>query len=767
MMKEEERPSVRLTDSLASQTDMHAAAEQTQFINTISKTGFDLSHLDSDRLLKAILETTQDGFIVINQDGSIKYANDSYLKLTGYSRSELETLKLNDLIPADKRGVIHEARELILNKGTALFETVDKKKDGSLYHVEVSATCLSRAPFITVCFIRDITDRKNAEQSLLHSHDLMRYIIEHNRSAVAVHDKNLNYMYVSRPYMEVFRVRDENPIGKYHYDVFPDLPMQLREVHKRVLRGEIVTCEEEEYFYDDGSSNWMRWECRPWYETDDSIGGIVLYSEIITERKLIEQALYNEKEHFKMTLLSVGDGVISADKHGTITVMNPIAEKLTGWQTAQALGQPLQDVLRVIHEDTRAPNEDYLEKVMAAGSIIDLSNGLLLLSKEGKEIPVEVGAAPIRDSKGDIVGVVIVIRDYTEKKIKQKEIEYLSYHDPLTGLYNRRYMEDSIKRLDVSRNIPLTLMVLDVNGLKLTNDAFGHEAGDQLLIKFAAIMRKVCRADDIVGRMGGDEFCILLPHTDEKQAESIKERIKTAASNLKLDPIVLSLAVGHAAKTSPEQAIETVMTEADNLMYKDKIKYGKMMRSQTIEMVLHHINANYEQEQIHTQNVSRYCEAIAKAMGLSKKEVSDIRNAAALHDIGKIMVPPQILNKPGKLTQEELTIIRRHPEIGYQMLKSVDEYVILAEYVLHHHERWDGSGYPEGLRGDNIPLYSRIIAVADAYEAMTAVRPYQKSKTKEEAILELLRCSSIQFDPDIVRVFVEKILSVRNLILNS
>ena len=731
------------------------------------KDKFNLSLLDSSRLLKAVLETTQDGFIVINSDFRIIFANDSYFKMTGYTKSNLKTLSLRDLIPSDKYNELRRAKVTVLKRGTALFETMGKKKDGSLYNVEVSAAVLSTGPLITVCFIRDITDRKNAEQSLLQSHDLMRYIIEHNRSAVAVHDKNLNYMYVSRPYMDVFRVKDENPIGKYHYDVFPDLPAPLREVHQRVLRGEIVTCDEDEYFYDDGSSNWMRWECRPWYENDGSIGGFVLYSEIITERKLMEQALYNEKEHFKMTLLSVGDGVISADDSGRITVMNPVAEKLTGWTTEEALGAPLRDVLRVIYEDTRKTNEDYLEKVMAAGSIIDLSNGLLLVSKDNREIPVELGAAPIKNSRGAIVGAVIVIRDYTEKRIKQKEIEYLSYHDALTGLYNRRYMEDSIKRLDTGRNIPLTLMVIDVNGLKLTNDAFGHEAGDKLLKKVSGIIKKVCRADDIIGRMGGDEFCILLPHTDDRQAEGIKERIKAAASNLKPDPIILSLAVGHAVKTTSEQDIKAVMTAADNLMYKDKIKYGKAMRSQTIEMVLHHINANFKQEQLHTQKVSQYCEAIARAMNFSKKEVGDIKNAAALHDIGKIMVPPQILNKTGKLTQEEFAVIRRHPEIGYQMLKSVDEYVTLAEDVLYHHERWDGKGYPEGLRGDKIPLYSRIIAVADAYEAMTAVRPYQTAKTEEEAIQELLRFSSIQFDPEIVRVFIEKVLSSRNQILDS
>ncbi len=632
-MKKEKSDLFELIKNPTVENDNCHTAHLSGMLRPFDKCGFDMSHPDSGRFLNAILETTQDGFIVIFPDGSIIYANESYLKMTGYSKGDLETLKLRDMIPADKKEAIRQARKTILEKGAALFESVDRMKDGRLRHVEVSAAVLCRDPLITVCFIRDITDRKNAEQ-----------------------------------------------------------------------------------------------------------------------------ALYHEKEHFKMTLLSVGDGVISADSRGRVTVMNPIAEKLTGWTNREAAGKPLENVLTVMYEDTRKPNADYLKKVILAGSIVELSNSLLLVSKDGREIPVELGAAPIKNSAGEIIGAVVVIRDYSEKKTKQKQIEYLSYHDALTGLYNRRYVEDSIRRLDTARNLPLTLMIIDVNGLNLTNNAFGYEAGDRLLQKVAEMISRVCRADDIIGRIGGDEFCILLPRTDEKQAEAINNRIKNAASKLKLDPIILSLAVGHAAKTSPEQDVKTVMTAAENLMYKDKIKHGKAMQSQMIEMVLHHINLNYAQEQLHTQKVSQYCEAIAKVMGLNSEEIGDIKNAAALHDIGKIMVPPQILNKPGKLTRAEFSIIKRHPEIGYQMLKSVDEYMMLADYVLHHHERWDGTGYPEGLRGVDIPLYSRIIAVADAYEAMTALRPYQKSKTKEEAVAELIRCADMQFDAEIVSVFVDKIL---------
>ena len=713
---------------------------------------------DGENYLRKILETAQDAFFVVEENERITDANQAFFKMTGYAKEDLNTLSLNDLVPRDDIAFKEKRRSVLLEKGTDLFEARSLRKDGTAFDTEISASVFSTAPFKVVCFMRDITDRKQSEKIMLQSRDLMGFILEHNRSAIAIHDKDLRYMYISRPYLEIFRVKDSDIIGKHHYEVFPNLPQSLRDVHQLVLKGEVLGQEESIYEYNDGTINWMRWECRPWFESSGEIGGFVLYAEVITDRILMEQALFNEKEHFKTTLLSVGDGVISADSAGVITVMNPIAEKLTGWTSSEALGKQLDEVFCVIHEDTGRAADDYLKMVLETGDIIELSNNTSMVSKAGDEIPIEICAAPIRNNRGDIAGVVIVIRDFTERRAKQKQIEYLSFNDYLTGLYNRRYMEDAIERLDTRRNLPLTLLIVDVNGLKLTNDAFGHEAGDQLLIKVSRLLSRVCRKNDVLGRMGGDEFCILLPHTDEKQAEAIKERIKAATAKVKLEPVIVSLAVGFAVKTAPEQDVKAVMIEADNMMYRDKVKYGRAMRSQTIETILQNININYEQEQQHTERVSQYSEAIAAALSLSKREIAMVKTAGALHDIGKVMVPPRILNKPGMLSREEWEIIKRHPENGYQLLKSVDEYAYLAEYVLYHHERWDGSGYPEGLAGERIPLYSRIIAIADAFEAMTAVRPYQRMLSGEDAAAELVRCSGTQFDPDIVRVFVGKVL---------
>ena len=706
--------------------------------------------------LETILNTVQGAFIVVRRKRIVQ-VNEAFFQMFGYDRKDIETLDMMDLVAEEHLPDVCAMQEQLKHSGHAFFESVNRRKDGGKFQVEVSVAVFSREPYVTVVFIHDSTGKKNAEKELLRSQELMRYIIEHNRLSVSVFDKNMNYMYVSRSYLDMYNFKETDVIGKHHYGVIPQLPERIRAVHRRALQGEIIFNDNEVYPEADGKMHYSRWECRPWYEDDGSIGGLVVYLENVTEKKRIEQLLIDEKEHLRTTLLSVGDGVISTDSSGSVTMMNPVAERLTGWPSAEATGRRFSEVCRIVDERTGLPEAGNVERVLVTKQLIEYGSDSLVVSRTGAAVPVEVSAAPIQRN-GIIGGAVIVIRDFTEKKTKQRQIEFLSYNDALTGLHNRRYVEDALMRLDTPENLPLSLVTIDVNGLKLTNDAFGHEMGDQLLKTVAGILKIIAGPDDIVGRMGGDEFCILSRNTDEEQTSALRQRILDEASHLKLDPVVVSLAIGYAVKSMPEQDIRTILKLSDDHMYHDKIKFGKIMRSQTIQMALQIINTNYGVEHLHTERVSCYCEAIGLALGFTEKEVADIKAAGALHDIGKIMVPSQVLSKPGRLTKEEFDLVKRHPEIGYQMLKTADEYMHLAEYVLYHHERWDGTGYPVGLRGGKIPLFSRIIAVADAFEAMTGLRPYQEMKSKKEAVDELERCAGSQFDTDIVKVFVEKVL---------
>ncbi len=714
------------------------------------------SHQKQEKYLRTILETTQDGFWVIGEEGNIIDVNEAYCRMSGYTKEEILGMKIPDL-EADETPHDTEKRiKRILKRGSELFETCHRRKDGSLFNVEVSVTCMSRKPVILVCFCRDITDRKRAEEELKKSLSRLKALLKNSPSPIIMFDET-GYVEVSAAAAKIFGLPENEIRGKNFSQLLPPEVAEefnhtitmLQKNHQPIKKNDVIEVNGSKRIFESRL-----------FTIDTMNTNLDLFGSIandITERKEMEQIIFNEKEKFRTTLLSVGDGVIATDNKGNIMVINEIAEKLTGWTQEESFGKPLEKVFKIINELTRKTCENPAKKVLQTGEIINLDNHTILVSKKGQETPIEDSAAPIKDNDGQTTGVVIVFRDFTEKKEKQKQIEYLSFHDHLTGLYNRRYIEDTIKRLDTERNLPFAIMVLDVNGLKLTNDAFGHEMGDQLLKKIAEIMKKVCRADDIIGRIGGDEFCILLPKTDDKQAEKIKERIIDLASKTKLDSVIVSAAVGYEVKTSSDEDIEEIQKNADKHMYKNKLEYGKTMRSQTIDTVVRSINDKYEQEQIHTERVSQYCEVIAREMNLSKKEIHDIKAVGILHDIGKIMVPAEILNKPGELTDEEFEIIKRHPETGYQILRSVDEYSALAKSVLYHHERWDGKGYPEGLKKKEIPLMSRILAVADAYEAMTAKRYYQKTKNKEEALMELKKCAGTQFDPDIVKIFAAKI----------
>ena len=302
------------------------------------------------------------------------------------------------------------------------------------------------------------------------------------------------------------------------------------------------------------------------------------------------------------------------------------------------------------------------------------------------------------------------------------------------------------------------MIYMDLNGLKLINDSLGHEMGDRLIVSVANVLRDMLRSDDIVGRLGGDEFLILLPRTDNEGAEKISERILKAISETNAGSLVPSVAVGSAVKTEEDQNIYDVLKRAESSMYRNKLKSGKMMRNTIVENLIRLTESKHAAVQDHSKRVMGFCERIANAMDLSDRETADLKTTALLHNIGEIVIPASLLNKPDKLTEEEYEQIKMHSEKGYQILKSIDEYAALAESVLQHHERWDGKGYPEGLKEGDILLHSRIINVADAYEAMTSDRPYKRAISREEAIEELKKCRGKQFDPDIVDIFIDKVL---------
>lgn len=366
--------------------------------------------------------------------------------------------------------------------------------------------------------------------------------------------------------------------------------------------------------------------------------------------------------------------------------------------------------------------------------------------------------SPIYSNDGKIIGLTCFVLNITERKKAEEEILYLSYHDALTGLYNRRFYEEEIKRLDTDRNLPISIIVGDVNGLKLINDAFGHEKGDELLRKAALIIQSACRTDDIVARWGGDEFVILLPNTRPDEAEKIVGRIRSHYQGNSINAVNVSISFGWDTKNTNDEDIFTVLKNAEDYMYKCKIIENASVRGNAINTILRTLHEKNPREEQHAKRVSELCQSIGKAMGYKKLDINKLKVVGLLHDIGKIAIEESILNKPDTLTVHELEQLRRHPEIGYRIISSSYDMLDLAGEILAHHERWDGTGYPKGLRGEEIPYVSRIIAIADSFDAMTSERPFRSAISEAAAVKEIIRCAGTQFDPEIARLFVEKVL---------
>ncbi len=370
----------------------------------------------------------------------------------------------------------------------------------------------------------------------------------------------------------------------------------------------------------------------------------------------------------------------------------------------------------------------------------------------------ETSISPLFDLNENIIGVVGVTRDITEQEMRYQDMVSISNHDYLTGLKNRRVYIDRLNVLETMKDYPFGIVNMDVNGLKIINDAYGHSVGDQALQKTAEVLKQTCDPEHIVSRVSGDEFTIILPKSSEKETKRLKNNLLKAFEHVKIMNIELSVAIGYYIKKDGEKTIDEARMLAENDMYRHKISERKSVKNKAISAILKTLTEKFEEEKTHSKRVQEISVKIGEALDLDIQEIKDLSTAALFHDIGKISIPDEIIRKAGKLTDREFEIMKTHAEVGYEILRAADEYSELAVHASSHHEKWNGSGYPRGLKGEQIPFFSRIISIADAYEAMTADRPYRKALSDDYAVSEIIKYSGIQFDPILSRVFVEKVM---------
>ena len=438
--------------------------------------------------------------------------------------------------------------------------------------------------------LMDVSDRKRAEAEAEHGRDLMRYIIENSREAVAVHDRDLRYLYVSQKYLEVFGKTGEDVIGRHHYEVFPDLPQRWREVHQRALAGEVISAEDDPFPRADGGLDWTCWSCRPWFDADGAIGGIIVYTEIVTQRKQIELDLLEKTkalaesnvrlEQLATVFTHAREGIIIASAEREILEVNTAFSRITGYSRDEVLGRNP----RFLGSGRHAP--EFFSKLWWTVEKQGYWSGEVWNRRRNGEIyPQKLTISSVCDQDGQIVQYLALLTDATTEKRHERQLEYISRHDALTGLPNRALLTERLKMAmaDCRRHErKLAVALLDLDDFRLVNEHHGSAVGDRVLCELAQRLQADLRITDTVARLGGDELVVLLADgdadadadADAQFAEQLQALLQLSQQPFDVGGIALKLSASLGVSIYPqndEVDADQLLRQADQAMYQAKL----------------------------------------------------------------------------------------------------------------------------------------------------------------------------------------------------
>lgn len=726
----------------------------------------DIRSKRSQELFTALFISSPIGIFIV-QGGKFVNVNPQFENLIGISKGDLIGRESLSLVLAEDREIVAvNAKKMLKGEATEPYEYRVIQEDGSIKWIMETVTSIQyMGSTATLGNFMDITSRKQTEAALLDSQEHYRDLFENANDIIYVHDLKGRFVSLNKRALEISGYQLEEVINRSFIDVIAP-PYHVLVSHtmvRDIFLGLTPTYELEMITK---SGKLVPMEVRPRLLKKNGVPyGVQGIARDITERKHMETELRATNQRLLDIIEFLPDATFVIDNLGKVIAWNRAIETMTGVNKNAIIGKgdylyaiPFYGTSRPMLADLignlSVDHTDYYEEVHQEGN--SLYTEIFAPGMYGANGAfIWVKASPLMDADGKIVGAIESIRDISERKHFEEQLRYLSMHDGLTNLYNRTYFEEEISRLEAGRFQPTGLLICDVDGLKLVNDTLGHDVGDNLLISVARVLQSCFRGEDVVARVGGDEFAILMPRSDEAVTEIACMRIREAVNmyNAQNPEIPLSLSLGFSVRSTPDTTMIEVYQAADNNMYREKLHRRQSARSAIVNTLMKALQERDFITEGHADRLQDMVAILGEAIGLPGHRISDLRLFAEFHDIGKVGIPDRILFKPGPLSKDEVFEMQRHSEIGHRIALSAPDLVPIADWILKHHEWWNGHGYPMGLREGEIPLECRILSIADAYDAMTSDRPYRTAMPRRLALEELEKHAGTQFDPSLVQAF--------------
>lgn len=696
-----------------------------------------------------IIRASDNTFIDINQQ---------FLEIIGYDRTEVIGKTPQDLNlwvnPEERKYFLEMLKQgEVRNMGAYL----NTKYNKIIYILLSAKTFIMDDELCNIAFILDITERKKIEEELKSSEEKFSIAFNLCPDAIAISKIDNTYLEVNESFLKNNGFQREQVIGKKLDDIGVSVDPLYYEPYMDELMKTGVAMDREIQF-EFRNTKVINLVSSRLIQINGKTRKMTVLRDI-TKIKQAEEQLRQSEKHSREVLTNLPIAISYATLEGKILFTNNRFTELFGYTCDEITN--LDTMVKMIYPEIEAKfGKKYYDEYL---NILNSQNQEIpnrcfqftskVACKDGTEKEIET----VTFNNGKYIYAAFT--DITEQKEIEERLKQLSLYDALTGVYNRAFFEDHIKSAKDIGQKPVGLIVCDVDGLKVINDSLGHAAGDYMLKEVANILKSLFNNGELIARIGGDEFVVFLYETSEKELSAacnlVRERIRQYNDENPSPPI--SLSMGYSLSKQVPVDIYTLFIEADNYLLREKLHRKNSAKNAIVQALLKALEARDFLTEGHGDRLQNLMESFTNTIEVPECEIADFKLFAHFHDIGKVGIPDSLLFKPSKLTDDEWAVMRQHCEIGHRIAMSAPDLAPIADWILKHHEWWNGGGYPLGLKGEEIPLACRILSILDAYDAMTSDRPYRKGLSHEIATSELMRCAGTQFDPALVNAFVSMI----------